>query len=72
LKEQNAVDIKEKSPYYVFNMHSAMNYDNENDMYESNAELNTNNLHVSLNKILFFFYVFLLLLYIHIFVVAHG
>lgn len=52
--------MEKESPNNVLNIHTAMEYDNENNINESqsDSELNTNNLHVSLNKILFLFHIF--------------
>lgn len=52
--------MEKESPNNVLNIHTAMKYDNENNINESqsDSELNTNNLHVSLNKILFLFHIF--------------
>jgi len=57
LKKQSAADTEKESPNNVLNIHTAMDYDIENNVNESqrNSELNTDNLHVSLNKILFCF-----------------
>lgn len=52
--------MEKESPNNVLNIHTAMEYGNENNINESqsDSELNTNNLHVSLNKILFWFHIF--------------
>jgi len=76
LKKQNVADTEKESSNNVLNIHTVMDYDNENDINESrrDSELNTDNLHVTLNKILFCF-IFLIIhisYYCIIFVVVHG
>jgi len=57
LKKQSAANTEKELPNNILNLHTVMDYNNENDINESqrDSELNTDNLHVSLNKILFCF-----------------
>lgn len=65
MKKQSTAEMEKESPNNVLNIHTAMEYDNENNINESqsDSELNTNNLHVSLNKILFLFHIFCIIVY---------
>lgn len=55
MKKQNAADMEKETPNNVLNIYTAMEYNNES---QSDSELNINNLHVGLNKILFLFHIF--------------
>lgn len=65
MKKQSTAEMEKESSNNVLNIHTAMEYDNENNINESqsDSELNTNNLHVSLNKILFLFHIFCIIVY---------
>lgn len=55
MKKRSAAGMKKESLNNVLNIHTAMDYDNENDINESqsDSDLNTDNLRISLNKTLF-------------------
>lgn len=63
MKKRNAAGMEKESCNNVLNIHTAMDDDNENDINESqnDSDFNTDNLHVSLNKTVFLFHIFLII-----------